>query len=191
MLFYTITFSLDTNKHGDSTMTLIETERLTLRQLTLTDAPFIFTLLREPSFKENIADKNIQTHEDAEKYIQTVPMKTYETYDFGLYLTTLKDRSIPIGICGLVKRDSLDAPDIGFAFLSQYFGNGYATEAASAAIEYERKKHKLPRILAITSLTNNASARVLEKIGFTFHSLIEIAGYEEKSRFYTHKDNVE
>ena len=156
-------------------MTIIETERLILRKLSPDDAEFILDLLNQPSFIHYIGDRGVRTLEDAGQYILKGAVASYEKYGFGLYLTLLKESEIPIGICGLVKRDSLKDVDIGFAFLPQYWSKGYAFESASAVLAYARKSLGLKRILGITTPDNQGSIHVLEKIGLKFEQMVKLS----------------
>ena len=105
-------------------MTVVETERLALRRLAPDDAGFIVELLNQPSFLRYIGDKEVRNNTDAVRYIQNGPVASYERFGFGLYLVALKDTDVPIGICGLLKRDSLPDVDVGFAFLPAYWSRG-------------------------------------------------------------------
>jgi RimJ/RimL family protein N-acetyltransferase len=154
-------------------MKILETERLVLRRLSSNDAEFILELLNQPSFLRYIGDKGVRTTEDAARYIQTGPIASYERFGFGLYLVELKETGVPIGMCGLLKRDMLPDADVGFAFLPDYWSQGYAFEAASGVMSYGREVLGLQRIVAITSLDNDASIRLLEKIGLKFEGLIK------------------
>src|SRR4029079_17610318 len=156
----------------DSILKVLETERLTLRWVTDADAEFILELLNQPSFLRYIGDKGVRTTEDAVRYIQTGPVASYERFGFGLYLVEMKETKVPIGMCGLLKRDTLPDADVGFAFLPDYWSQGYAFEAASSVMTYGRQVLGLRRIVAITSLDNDASIRLLEKIGLKFEGLI-------------------
>ncbi|MGA5687602.1 GNAT family N-acetyltransferase [Cytobacillus pseudoceanisediminis] len=153
-------------------MKVLETDRLILRWLTPDDAAFILELLNEPSWIRFIGDKGVRTLEDAKKYIVAGPMKMYSQMGFGLFMVERKVGSIPIGMCGLIKRDTLDNVDIGFAFLSKYHNKGYGYESASATLKYGHEQLALKRILAITSLDNHASSRLLEKIGMNYEGTI-------------------
>ena len=153
-------------------MKILETERLVLRRVSSDDAEFILELLNQPSFLRYIGDKGVRTTEDAVRYIQTGPVASYERFGFGLYLVELKETRVPIGMCGLLKRDTLPDADVGFAFLPDYWSQGYAFEAASGVMQYGREVLGLRRIVAITSLDNDASIRLLEKIGLKFEGLI-------------------
>lgn len=149
-------------------MTLLETERLLLRELTFDDAPFILTLLNDPSFIRYINDKNVRNLEDARQYMLNGPMASYARHGFGLYLVELKNSAAPIGMCGLLKREELPDPDIGFAFLPEFWGKGFALEAARAVMNDARERLKLKRVLAIVMPDNIASIKLLEKLGMTF-----------------------
>jgi ribosomal-protein-alanine N-acetyltransferase len=151
---------------------VLQTQRLTLRHFDGADAAFIFELLNEPSWLQHIGDKGIKTFEDAERYIQNGPVAMYARLGFGLYLVELTDSGEPLGMCGLIKRDTLEDVDLGFAFLSRFWGNGYAYEAAAAVMSYAAMSLGIDRIVAITSPTNQASGKLLRKLGFTFEHLV-------------------
>ena len=154
---------------------VIETPRLALHRLTTDDADFILELLNEPSFLRFIGDKGVRTREDACRYILDGPMASYERFGFGLYRVERKDGGEPIGICGLLKRDSLEDVDVGFAFLPRFWSNGFAFESASAVLAHGRQTWGLKRILAITSPDNEASIRLLAKLGFRFERMARLS----------------
>lgn len=156
-------------------MKILETERLVLRQFTFEDADFILRLLNEPSFIQNIGDRGVRTLEDARSYILRVPIASYEKNGFGLYLVILKESGKSIGMCGLIKRDQLEDVDIGYAFLPEFWSKGYAVEAALAVKEYARDVIGLKRLIAITDPENQASIRVLEKIGLRFEKMVRLS----------------
>jgi RimJ/RimL family protein N-acetyltransferase len=150
------------------------TARLRLRELTAADAPFILRLLNEPSFIENIGDRGVRTVEDARVYIQNGPVASYVRFGFGLYLVEMSESREPIGICGILQRDTLPDPDLGYAFLPPYWRHGYALESAAAVRHYARAELGLGRLLAITNPANATSIRLLEKLGFTFERTIRM-----------------
>jgi RimJ/RimL family protein N-acetyltransferase len=156
-------------------MNLIETARLGLRELDAGDAPFILELLNEHGFLHFIGDKGVRNLADAREYIAKGPVDSYRRFGFGLYLTCLRDDGTRIGICGLVKRDTLADVDVGFAFLSRYWSKGYASEAATAVLEHGRTVLGLKRIVAITAPGNRGSMAVLQKIGLRFERRIRLA----------------
>ena len=155
-------------------MNILETERLALRQFTAEDAPFILTLVNEPSFIRNIGDRGVRSLEDAQRYIETGPVSSYARNGFGLYLVQLKESGESIGMCGLIKRPALDDVDIGYAFLPAFWSKGYAVESALAVKEQARSLN-LQRLVAIVDPANNGSIRVLEKIGMQFEKMMQLS----------------
>lgn len=149
-------------------MKALETERLFLRPSTISDAPFILTLLNEPSFLRFIGDKKVRTLEDARQYLLNGPIASYNQNGFGLLLVELRESQTPIGMCGLLKREELPDPDIGFAFVPAYWNKGFGYEAATAVMNDARERLKLTTILAIVSPDNDPSINLLEKLGFSF-----------------------
>lgn len=145
---------------------MITTERLTLAPFTLDDDAFILRLLNEPSFIKNIADRGVRTLEDARAYLSNGPMASYAANGFGLWRVSLRAEGTPIGMCGLIRRKGLADVDLGYALLPEYTGQGYAVEAARAALEFGWASLGLTRIIAIVSPGNERSVRVLEKLGF-------------------------
>ncbi len=165
-------------------MKVLETERLILRRLTVEDGEFILELLNEPSWLQFIGDKGVRTLDDARDYILKSLVAMYERRGFGLYLTEIKGEGIPIGICGLIKRDSLEDVDIGFAFLPKFWGKGYAYESASAVMAYGKRTFGLNRIVAITTPDNYGSAKLLEKLGFHFERMVKLSHDSEEVRLF-------
>jgi len=156
-------------------MNVLETERLSLRRLEEGDAEFILGLLNQPSFLRFIGDKGVRTLADARKYILQGPIASYEQFGFGLYLVELKEMRVPIGMCGLLKRESLEDVDIGFAFLPQFWGQGYALESASSVMAFAKNVVGLKRVVAITNPDNDASIKVLERIGMQFERMTKLS----------------
>lgn len=164
-------------------MQILATERLVLRWLTEEDAGFIMELTNDPDWLLHIGDRGIRTLEDARRYIEKGPASVYER-GFGLYAVDLKESGAPIGICGLINRDWLEEMDIGFAFLPQYRGKGYAREAAAATLEHARSALGLTRIAAIVSLANEASIRLLTQLGLGFERMVRPPGEGEEVCVY-------
>jgi RimJ/RimL family protein N-acetyltransferase len=166
-------------------MKILETERLTLRKLSNDDDAFIVDLLNQPSFLRYIGDKKVRTAADAQQYIQNGPAASYARFGFGLYRVELKESGTPIGICGLIKRESLQDVDLGFAFLPAYWSKGYAAEAAEAVLRYGRSVLGLSRIVAITSLDNQDSMKLLGRIGFKEESILKLSEGESEVRLFS------
>jgi RimJ/RimL family protein N-acetyltransferase len=163
---------------------VLETDRLVLRRLELSDAAFILELLNDPSFLRFIGDKGVRSLEDACEYLRTGPIASYERFGFGLYLTERREDGVPMGICGLLKRDSLNDVDVGFAFLPRYWAKGYAFESASAVLAHGRTAFGLGRIVAITSSDNTASMCLLEKLGLKFESMVRLSEDRPEVRLF-------
>jgi RimJ/RimL family protein N-acetyltransferase len=159
-----------------SGLKVLETDRLILRRLSPDDAAFILELLNDPAWLRFIGDRGVRTLEDAHTYILNGPMAMYARLGFGLYLSELKGSGVPIGICGLIKRDSLEDLDIGFALLPKFRGEGYAYEAASATMAYGKNVLGLKRIVAITSPDNQVSAGLLKRLGLKFERMVRLPG---------------
>ncbi len=155
--------------------TVIETERLILRRLTPDDAPFILELLNDPDFLRFIGDKGVRTLEDARGYISNGPMASYEQHGFGMYLTQLKESGAAIGMCGLLRREMLADPDIGFAFLADYRRSGYGFESAAAVLAQGRRDFGMERIVAVVSPDNEGSIKLLKKLGLDFESTVRLS----------------
>jgi RimJ/RimL family protein N-acetyltransferase len=166
-------------------MKVLETDRLILRHLTTDDAAFILELVNEPSFIRYIGDKQVRTLDDARAYVLNGPVKSYETYGFGLNLVELKSGSTPIGMCGLLQRETLPDPDIGFAFLPAYWKQGYAFEAAAAVMKHARETLGIEQVLAITSPDNEASAKLLGKIGLRFDRVVKLSEDAAEVKLFT------
>lgn len=154
---------------------ILETQRLNLRKLTVDDAEFIFRLLNETSFIQNIGDKGVRTLDDARDYILDGPMASYEKFGFGLFLVEEKTSGVAIGICGLLKRDALNDVDLGYALLPEFCSKGYAVESAWGVMRFAVKTLGLKRVAAIVATGNERSIRVLEKIGFEFVGMIQLS----------------
>jgi RimJ/RimL family protein N-acetyltransferase len=154
---------------------VLETDRLILRRFTTDDAGFIVELLNDPSFIQNIGDRNVRTTEDACGYIMNGPVASYAKHGFGLYAVILKETNETIGMCGLIKRAGLDDVDIGYALLPTFWSKGYAVECALAVKAYAKNTIGLKRLVAITDPVNEGSIRILEKIGLRFERMVRLA----------------
>ncbi len=157
---------------------LLETERLTIRKFTRSDAAFIYALLNSLGWLQFIGDRNIRTLPDAEMYIQTLE-DHHNKHGFGPVLVSEKETSQPLGMCSLIKRESLEHVDIGFAFMPQYMGLGYAFEATQGIYLYAKQNLGLPKICAITNTDNFASIKLLQKLGFAIEKELMLEGETE------------
>lgn len=164
-------------------MKRLETERLVLRPVRPEDAAFMLQLLNAPGFLQHIGDRNVRSEADAAAYIATAAV--FDGFG-GLGFNVVEERATgaAVGICGLVKRDALDAPDVGYAFLEAAWGRGYAQEAAAAALAHGLTELGLDKVVAITSPENAGSRRVLEKIGMRYEGVVQVPGYAGGSCLY-------
>ena len=154
---------------------ILETERLVLHELTADDAPFILELLMSRGFRENIGDRGVGDLEGARGYIERA-QAGYAANGFGLWRADLKATGEAAGLAGLVKREGLEHPDVGYAFLEAFWGQGLASEAAAASLAYGRDKLGLETIVAITKAENLGSIAVLRKIGMKDAGLVRLPG---------------
>lgn len=145
---------------------MLTTARLELRCVALEDAAFFLRLLNEPSWLENIGDRGVRSPADAERYIRDTIQAPYRALGYGMYLVQLKTSGQPIGVCGLVRRDFLPGPDLGFALLPEFVGRGYASEAAHAVLEHARHTLGIARLYALVKRNNQRSVKVLSCLGF-------------------------
>jgi len=145
-----------------------ETDSLRIRPLQESDAGFVNRLYNSEGFLRYIGDRKIRSERDAQNFLRDGPLKMYQDAGVGLCMVELKDTGTPVGTCGLIKRDSLDDIDIGYAFLPEFCGRGYASESTRAVFEYARDVLKLSRLVAITQADNAGSIRVLQKLGLRF-----------------------
>jgi RimJ/RimL family protein N-acetyltransferase len=161
-----------------------ETERLKLREFSREDAPFLLELLNTPEWIKFIGDRNVRTIDDARDYASNRLISSYHRFGFGLYMVQLKKSSVPIGMCGLVRREALEDVDLGFAFLPEYTGLGYAREASTAAMDVARKKVKSKRLVAVTMVDNSHSINLLQKLGFNFERTVNFPGEDQTLMMY-------
>ncbi|MEN3278535.1 MAG: hypothetical protein V7631_4325 [Massilia sp.] len=161
-----------TAQEGPPTVVL-QTERLQLRHMRASDAGFMLGLLNEPSWLRFIGDRGVRTIDAARDYILAGPVDMVRRLGFGFHVVELKESRCPVGVCGLAKRDFLDDVDIGYAFLPQYWGQGYAREAASGVLAHAKNDIGLKRLVATVRPDNRASIRLLEKLGLRFERALD------------------
>ncbi|NOU50141.1 GNAT family N-acetyltransferase [Pseudoalteromonas sp. JBTF-M23] len=164
-------------------MSILTTPRLYIRKATLNDSDFIFTLLNQRSFIDNIADKQIRSMEDACNYIKGAFFDAYELGEKAPYIVTLKDGTA-IGIAGFYQRPIFNVPDIGYAFLDEFTGQGYAREAISSLLNFAKDKLELSSILAITSPDNQPSIKLLNAVGLMYQSKVVLDPSLKESNLY-------
>ena len=166
-------------------MTLLSTDRLHINKITLKDAPFILALMNDKDWIKNIGDRGIRTIEQAEEYINSKFLKSYEEEDLGFYGVVLIESGEMIGTAGLIDRDGLDHVDIGYGFLPEYRGKGYAFEAAKAIYDYGYEVLALDKIVAIVNPENEGSIQLLHKLGLTFEKMVRLPGEDQDIKLFS------
>jgi RimJ/RimL family protein N-acetyltransferase len=147
---------------------ILETERLRLREFNLKDAAFIVELLNSPGWLKYIGDRRVKNQEQAKNYLIDGPLKSYAENGYGLSMVEKKKDNKPIGMCGIIKRNTLENPDIGFAFLPEFSGKGYAIEIAEATLRHAKEKLNISKVSAITMPGNSNSIKLLEKLDLKY-----------------------
>lgn len=163
----------------------VDTERLVIRQLAHSDDEFILRLLNEKSFLHFIGDKGVRNREDARNYLTNGPMASYAAHGYGLFLVTEKSSGAPVGMCGLLRRDDQEHPDIGFAFLAAYQARGYGLESAEAIMDFGHIQLNIETIVAFVSPDNERSIRLLERLGFEFTGEGSLEGIDKPQSVYS------
>jgi RimJ/RimL family protein N-acetyltransferase len=129
----------------------------------------------------------VRSIEDARRYIREGPAAGYERHGYGLLRVALLTDDMPIGMCGVLKRDTLPEPDLGFSFLPAYWSMGYAFESAGAVMRHARAALHVDRILAITTHDNLPSMRLLGKLGFRFERMIRLGDDPAELRMFSNE----
>lgn len=165
-------------------MRVLQTERLELRWFDSSDAAFILQLLNEPAWLQHIGDRQVRTLEQAQDWLQTRLVNGYWQNGMGFWAVCLRGQPEPVGLCGLIQRDTLPEVDVGYAFLPSSWGQGYANEAAKACLDYGQRVLGLNRILAITGPDNTASQGVLRRLGMQLEQRCTLPGESRETLVY-------
>lgn len=165
----------------------LKSERLILKEFTKSDAPFFYHLVNDPAWKQYIGDRNINSIIDAESYLEDKIIPSYKKFGFGFYVVNLKDNNTSIGMCGLIKRDWMDYVEIGYAFLAEYRGKGYAIESSIATKNYAKTHLGITTIAAITDVDNEKSGNLLNRLRLEYIRLISYPGENKKCKLYLEK----
>jgi len=158
---------------------ILETSRLILREFNKQDGPFILKLLNSPGWLKYIGDRNVRSLADAERYLESGPVKSYSINGYGLSCVAIKQSNEPIGMCGFVWRVILPDADLGFAIDSNFEGKGFMFEIANAYISYAGEQLRLSRILGLTTPDNMRSISLLKRLGFTYRNEFILPGQAE------------
>ena len=165
-------------------MEILKTQRLRIRELDASDAGFMLQVMNEPAFHEHIGDRGLRTEADALAYMREHYLSSYREHGFGLWHVSRLDEGTPLGMCGLIKRPDLDAPDIGYGFLAAHWGAGYAVEAGRGVLAYARQVLRLSRVVALTAPENLRSIKVLQRLGMQAKGMVHTEGYPAGSLLF-------
>lgn len=163
---------------------ILETERLIIREMTIKDAPFLLKLLNDPTWIQFIGDRNVHTIKDAENYIQEKMIDSYKKNGFGFYAVIDKNTNTSLGTTGLIDREGMEHIEVGFAFLNEFAGKGYAFESTKAMLNYAATILKINPIVAITDLDNIKSAKLLERLGLRFDKNIQLPDFKNENKLF-------
>ena len=166
---------------------ILKTERLLIAEAVVEDAKFFRTLLNSPTWLKFIGDRGVKTEQQAVTYITSNLIRSYNENGYGLYKICLIPSLAPIGVCGFLKRTYLESPDIGFALLPEFEGQGLMYEASKAMLQYGKQHLNLDSIFAITTLQNQKSRRLLEKLGLQEKGTVQSKGSNEELLLFTNK----
>ncbi len=150
---------------------IITTERLILKPTGIAHAAFMYALLNSDTWLQYIGDRNVHSIAEAQQYIENRILPAVKQAPICSYIVYTKENDVALGTVGLYKREELDTPDLGFAFLPEHTGKGYAYEAAQALLAMAFTNPKLKELYAITTEDNYASQRLLQKLGFRFNRM--------------------
>lgn len=164
---------------------VLETERLHLRRVTPQDAGLMLAIWNDPAFVRFVGDRGIRSLDEALAAMQTGAFRLYAEFGYGPYALSLKEDGRQVGICGLFRREHLEHPDIGFALLPDFCGQGYAYEASVAVLAHARDDLGIKTLTAIVSPHNMASIALIEKLGLRFHRRITMPGDAEAISLYS------
>jgi ribosomal-protein-alanine N-acetyltransferase len=141
--------------------------------------------MNEPAYHEFIGDRGVRTPANARTYILEKLAPSYAKFGYGLYLVELKGDRVPVGICGFVRRDALEHPDIGFAFLREHWSRGFAFEAARAVLDHGFGALGFRTVLGVTTPANQASIRLLERLGLRYQRMTRVPPNDSDSMLFS------
>ncbi|WP_430468036.1 GNAT family N-acetyltransferase [Winogradskyella ouciana] len=160
------------------------TQRLHVRPITTKDAPFILELMNTPKWIQFIGDRNVRTVEEAENYIIEKVLVQFNKHGYSNNVILRKDDNVKLGTCGIYHREDREDPDIGFAFLPQFEGKGYAYEAANKLMHVAQQDYGLTELSGYTLEENAASRKLLERLGFSLKGLGNLPNSDDELLHY-------
>lgn len=145
---------------------MLETERTLIAPIGLEDAPFVVALVNSPDWLRYIGDRRVSDTEDARRYLEDGFLESARVNGFGYYVIRRAIDGVPMGICGFLNKPTLEYPDLGFALLPEYYGQGFAFEACRAVLDHGIRAFDFRVLDAVTVTDNVPSMRLLEKLEF-------------------------
>jgi ribosomal-protein-alanine N-acetyltransferase len=152
----------------------LETKRLILRPMLETDLDALLLIFTDPNVMAAF-NHPLFTREQMQRWLQR-NLDHQNEFGYGLFSVVLKESRELIGDCGLEQMEDQDAAELGYDFRSEFWNQGYATEAASAVHDYAFNVLKLPRLISLIRVGNMSSRRVAEKVGMALAE--EITRYD-------------
>ena len=145
---------------------VIETSRLILRPFTMSDVDSAYEMNLDEHVSAYTGDGGVVSLDETRRRIMEDVLGDYQKHGFGRLAAEIKGKSTFIGFAGLKYLEDLDEVDLGYRFMTRYWGQGIATEAGEACIDFGFNTLGLQRIVAMVFPQNIGSVRVLEKLGF-------------------------
>ena len=153
---------------------IITTERLILKQASENDALFYFQLFNDEDFINNIHNKNLKSEAETLIFLRDTMIPNFCKNGLGFFTVFEKNSMVAVGTASILKREKLEHLDVGYAFLPNGRGKGYAVEATKRIMNYAKYELTKDKVFAFTNPSNEASQRVLHKIGFNFIGAQEV-----------------
>ena len=163
---------------------IAETSRLVLRELTVDDASFVLELVTDPSFLANIGDKGVHDLDTARRFILEGQWTAQQPPGYGQFLVECRITGMPVGVCGVLYREHLGISDVGCAFLERFRRRGLALEALRAVLDYARTTLGLDEVVALTAAHNQASLRIVEKLGMSYRRTVKMSDDDPGTLLY-------
>jgi [ribosomal protein S5]-alanine N-acetyltransferase len=151
-----------------TTETIFETERLVVRYFTATDYDNYFGLQGDPRVMKYI--RTARTRQESDTFLTEKILPSSKEDFRGYWAVQLKDSRIFVGCFVIIPMpDDVAKTQMGYSFLPEHWGKGYATEVARHGVTYFYNCTPLEEIYGVTESENIASQKVLTKVGFTYH----------------------
>ena len=155
---------------------VIATERLVLRRFVEDDLDAFFLLTSHPEIIRYAQAQPMPSREAALEYMRAAPFHDYAVHGYGRFACVWKPSGAVIGFSGIKYVPEIGETELGYRFLPQFWGQGLATEAGRASIDFARDDVGLRRLVAMVHPDNLASARVVTRLGFKVERQLPYSG---------------